>query len=94
MDQTRKRVRLHVIGIVQGVYYRATARERAEKLGLTGWVRNVDDGSVLLEAQGPVDRIEALIVWCWEGPSGARVEDVEVSWISVQEGDQGFRVRY
>lgn len=94
MDKTAKRVRLWITGVVQGVYYRATARERAEKLGLTGWVRNLEDGSVMLEAQGPVDGIEALIVWCWEGPSGARVHDVEVSWIALQAGDEGFRVRY
>lgn len=92
MDQTTKRARLRITGLVQGVYYRASAREQAQRLGLTGWVRNTGEDAVLLEAQGASDRLEALVAWCWKGPPAARVDDVEVSWIEPHEHDAGFVV--
>jgi acylphosphatase len=92
MDQTTKRARLRITGLVQGVYYRASAREQAQHLGLTGWVRNTGDGAVLIEAQGAPDRLEALVAWCWQGPPAARVDEVEVSWIEPHDHDAGFVV--
>jgi acylphosphatase len=93
MNDTTRRARLRITGQVQGVFYRASASEQARHLGLTGWVRNAGDGAVLLEAQGPVERVEALVAWCWQGPPAARVDDVEVSWIEPHEHDHGFVVR-
>ena len=92
MNQITKRARLRITGLVQGVYYRASAREQAQRLGLTGWVRNTDDGAVLLEAQGAPDRLDALVAWCWQGPPAARVDEVEVSWLEPHEHDAGFVV--
>jgi acylphosphatase len=92
MDQTTKRARLCITGLVQGVYYRASAREQAQRLGLTGWVRNTRDDAVLLEAQGPPERLDALVAWCRTGPPAARVDGVEVSWIEPHEHDVGFVV--
>lgn len=71
------RVELRVRGRVQGVGYRWAAREQACLLGLRGWVRNQPDGSVLLVAQGADDAVEALALWCAQGPARARVERVE-----------------
>lgn len=73
--------RAHVIikGRVQGVFFRAEARRKAEELGLTGWVRNNPDGTVEAVAEGDVDMVEKFVKWCHEGPPRARVEAVEVS---------------
>jgi acylphosphatase len=76
-----ERVRLRVTGIVQGVFFRASTRERAVALGLSGWVRNAPDGAVELEAQGDAAQVEALIAWCHQGPPAARVDGVEVARI-------------
>lgn len=73
------RVHLKITGYVQGVFYRATTRETAVRLGLHGWVRNRPDGSVELVAEGEESEINKLIDWCQKGPAGADVHDVEVS---------------
>lgn len=74
------RARAVVTGIVQGVCFRAETRYEAERLGVTGWVRNRADGSVELVAEGPRASVEELLAWCRRGPEYARVEDVEVRW--------------
>ena len=60
-------VRLRIRGRVQGVFYRDSTRREAQRLGLRGWVRNRSDGSVEVVALGPLERIAALIDWCWLG---------------------------
>jgi acylphosphatase len=71
--------RLHLIvrGLVQGVYFRASTAEEARRLGLTGWVRNLDDGAVELVAEGDADALAALARWAGHGPPRARVEGLE-----------------
>jgi acylphosphatase len=66
-----------VRGRVQGVGFRWSAREEAKRLGLTGWVRNADDGSVEVTAEGRTDKLEAFAVWLARGPIGARVDAVD-----------------
>ena len=73
-----KRYKLRVKGKVQGVWYRASARRKAEELGLRGFVRNEPDGSVYAEAEGEEAALQAFARWCREGPEMARVEQVEV----------------
>lgn len=65
-----------VTGHVQGVFFRASMREQAERLGVTGWARNEPDGSVTAHLEGPADAVEELVAWCADGPPRARVEDV------------------
>jgi acylphosphatase len=77
---------------VQGVYYRASALQEAQKLGLTGWVRNCFDGSVEAVAEGPRDKIDHLIAWCKSGPPGARVTDIDVQWESAEHVFRGFSI--
>ena len=77
MGDTRT-VALRVVGIVQGVGYRASTRRKALSLGLAGWVRNEADGSVRAEARGPAAQVDALVAWCRRGPAMARVDAVEV----------------
>ena len=65
-----------VTGHVQGVFYRASMRERAEQLGVTGWVRNEPDGSVRAHLEGDAGAVEQLVAWCSEGPPAAVVDEV------------------
>ena len=80
-----------VSGRVQGVFYRATCIERARTLRLGGWVRNLVDGRVEAAFEGPPDDVGAMVGWCREGPSRARIDA-----ISVEEepplGEDAFRV--
>jgi acylphosphatase len=86
------RVRVRVRGRVQGVFFRADARERAESLGIAGWIRNAEDGSVEAAFEGDEERVQSMVEWCRRGPAGARVDEVEVE---PQEptGETGFDVR-
>ena len=87
------RVRVRVRGRVQGVWYRASTQERALALGLSGWVRNLVDGGVELEAQGPSAAVDALVSWCRTGPPMARVDDIAVQKIEPQVPAGSFEVR-
>ena len=88
--------RAHVIvrGLVQGVFFRATTREKALEHGVNGWVRNLADGSVEALFEGRKDAVEKLIEWCHRGPLGARVEKVEVEWQDYRAEFNGFHIRY
>jgi acylphosphatase len=87
------RVHAVVHGRVQGVSFRWHTEEEAERLGLTGWVRNRSDGSVELEAEGARDAVERLVAWCRQGPPAARVTGVEVAWRAPVGGEAGFRIK-
>jgi acylphosphatase len=88
------RVHVTVHGRVQGVYFRASARDRARQLSLSGWVRNCADGSVEIIAEGEKTRLEQLVVWCHGGPPGAVVTDIDVEWQEATREFTGFVVRY
>jgi DNA ligase D-like protein (predicted 3'-phosphoesterase) len=87
-----KGVRATVRGGVQGVGFRYETVERARGLGVLGWVRNEDDGTVVVQAEGPDEAVDALLEWLGEGPRGASVEVVEVAKTKV-EGHEQFAVR-
>jgi acylphosphatase len=71
-------IRCIVAGRVQGVFYRASAAEQARRLGLTGWVRNLSDGTVEVVAAGQREALAELTGWLWCGPRLARVTHVTV----------------
>lgn len=79
-------------GSVQGVGFRDATVRRARKGGVLGWVRNAGDGTVLIHAEGPKPAVEGLIEFLGEGPSGARVEEVETEEAKV-EGHEQFAIR-
>lgn len=74
--------RLHISGRVQGVGYRESMRREAERLGVTGWVRNRRDGGVEAVVDGRVEALDAIIAWARRGPRSAHVVTVEVSEFS------------
>ena len=73
----RRRASLRIRGKVQGVFYRESARTEALRLGLTGQVRNLSDGTVEAVVEGAPEAIEAFVAWCQKGPVQARVAGVE-----------------
>jgi acylphosphatase len=89
-----RRVRAIVTGRVQGVAYRASTAREANRLGVVGWVRNRDDGSVELEAEGTDELISALLAWCEHGPPAARVAKVAVEELAPTGGDRGFAIAH
>lgn len=78
----RELIQAHVFvsGKVQGVFYRQTAANRAEELGVRGWVRNLPDRRVEAVFQGSPTAIAAMIEWCRQGPPAARVQEVTVEY--------------
>ena len=82
-----------VRGQVQGVFYRASTEATARRLGLSGWVRNTEDGEVELVACGSAPQLDELEKWLWRGPANARVAGVERA-PSPLERFQGFEIRH
>ncbi|HEX6752625.1 MAG TPA: DNA polymerase ligase N-terminal domain-containing protein [Solirubrobacterales bacterium] len=85
-------MRVVVHGRVQGVGYRDATVRQAQRLGAMGWIRNEDDGSVLVHAEGSEPAVEDLLAFLREGPRGAQVEEVSVERKKV-EGHEQFAVR-
>lgn len=88
-----KRVHLFVAGRVQGVFFRAHTRDLAQRLGLTGFVRNLPDGRVEVVAEGPEEKLQELIAFCHHGPPLAHVTGVEIHWEEPTGEFRGFSVR-
>ena len=77
--------RCYVSGRVQGVFYRAATRQRAQELGCRGYARNLPDGSVEVLAVGERAAVDELIAWLWQGPPAAHVTDVKCIDLAVDE---------
>ncbi|NEM96503.1 acylphosphatase [Pontibacter burrus] len=93
MNNNYKRVSMKVYGKVQGVFFRASTQEKAQELGLTGFVQNEPDGTVYLEAEGNPETIAQLETWAHHGPDRARVEKVEVKELDGLAGFNKFEQR-
>jgi acylphosphatase len=74
----KRRAHVWIAGRVQGVFFRAYARDAAQLIGVTGWVRNLYDGRVEAVFEGEADKVEKMIEWCREGSPMSRVVSVEV----------------
>lgn len=85
--------RVQVFGKVQGVFYRASSKNRADDLGLVGWVKNELDGSVWIEVQGEDEHVKKFIQWCRHGSEFADVDEVKTKKIgSIDFKD--FKIRH
>jgi acylphosphatase len=88
------KTQLHVIisGRVQGVWYRTSTKQKAEELGLTGWVKNTVDGNVEAIFEGEESTMNEMIAWCWVGPLLAQVDDVKIIRKRVSDEFKGFTI--
>ncbi|MDS0281472.1 acylphosphatase [Haloarcula onubensis] len=89
----RKRAHVYVSGRVQGVFFRATTRDRAQDDGVDGWVKNLDDGRVEAVFEGDSDAVDEMVDFCYEGSDMASVSTVEVEE-EEPEGIDGFQIQY
>lgn len=91
-----ERVRAHVVvlGRVQGVGFRATARDKARAAAVEGWVRNLPDGRVELVFEGTRAAVQRMVSWCYSGPSAAVVEKVEIAWEEPTGKEGGFAIAW
>lgn len=87
-----KRLTIKISGKVQGVFFRASAKDVADKLSINGFVKNTTDGSVYIEVEGEEEKLTQFVAWCHHGPSRAVVEGVAVAEGSIQ-GFTTFEVK-
>ena len=85
MSNSVKAMRVLVSGTVQGVFFRQSTSQQAIDLGIKGWVRNLEDGRVECKAVGPEKDLLILLHWMGKGPVRAKVERVDVEWLSEQD---------
>lgn len=89
-----KRVTMTIYGVVQGVFFRESTKEKAQELGVAGIVQNQSDGSVYVDAEGEEEKLKELIDWCHEGPRSARVDEVDYEFVPDLKGYQEFNVNF
>lgn len=85
-----KRIIINVYGLVQGVFFRYTTRKVARRLGLTGYVKNMPDDSVYIEAEGPEDKLNELLDFAKKGPKHAQVEKTDYEFKDPQNKFKNF----
>lgn len=88
-----KHLTIHIYGQVQGVFFRAHAKDLADKLNIAGFIRNEPDGSVHVEAEGEDPALKSFVEWCHQGPAAAKVQRVKSSEGRV-EGYVEFEIRH
>lgn len=89
-----KAFKMNVSGRVQGVFFRAATRDEARRIGVSGWVRNLPDGTVEVLAQGPEEKLNRLLAWCYQGPPGAYVTGVGYAEVPPDPSLNTFSIRY
>jgi acylphosphatase len=81
-----------ISGTVQGVFFRREIMERANRLGLTGWVRNLKDGQVEAVVEGEKQKVDELVRYSHRGPPNARVSNVRVEWLDYTGEFRNFKI--
>ena len=87
-------VNVLISGRVQGVWFRSSTKQKAEQLGVTGWVRNTKDGRVEAIFEGEENSVKSLTEWCHHGPPLAKIEKVEVKNQPPTNGFDDFSIKY
>lgn len=85
-----KHLDIKIFGLVQGVFFRANAKKKAEELQITGFIRNEPDGAVYIEAEGKKENLQHFLDWCKNGPPMALVEKVESEYSSELKNFSNF----
>ncbi|GJM16117.1 MAG: acylphosphatase [Thermodesulfobacteriota bacterium] len=88
----KKRVHLIIYGKVQGVFFRASTKDKAVELGLKGFVRNKPDGTVEVISEGSGKQLQELVAWCHEGPDHSIIELVKLDWQPYIEEFEEFTI--
>ena len=86
--------RVIISGRVQGVFFRANTKQKAEQLGITGWVRNTSDGKVEAIFEGDENSVKEMISWCRHGPSLARVDNINIKENKATSEYTDFKIKY
>ncbi len=92
-DMQTARLHARIYGLVQGVYFRDSTRQKAESLHIVGWARNARDGSVEVMAEGSRSDLESLLSFLRVGPPSARVQRVETGWAEATGEFTAFDIR-
>lgn len=88
----KNRAHVFVSGRVQGVFFRQNTKRQAERLGVTGWVRNLADGRVEAVFEGEEQAVKQLVEYCHHGPSSAEVTNADLTWEPYREEFVGFEI--
>lgn len=88
-----KALAINIYGLVQGVGFRYQAQKMAIKLGLSGWVKNLADGSIYIECRGNQSELDQFVAWCHLGPAGAKVSSVNSREILLKDFS-GFKILF
>lgn len=94
MTEGKKRARAIISGRVQGVFYRSETQKAARLHNLTGWVKNMSDGTVEAVFEGTENDVSGMLEWCKSGSPQARVENVDATWEEPTGEFSGFHVRH
>lgn len=89
---TMARAHVFISGRVQGVNFRANARAYAREIGVSGWVRNLEDGRVEAVFEGDRLAVQRMVSWCYSGPAHARVDAVDVQWEKPTGEEREFSI--
>ena len=89
-----QKINIKISGDVQGVLYRYSAVEKAQELGLFGWVKNTSNGGVEVVAEGSKNSLDEFIKWCRQGPSFAKVNNIEVYWEKYKGEYATFEIKF
>jgi acylphosphatase len=90
----RKHLKVNIYGQVQGVFFRQHTKEKAEEMGITGFVRNEPDGRVYVEAEGEEKQLKKFLVWCRQGPRWAEVKEVKYQYSYQVKNYREFVIKY
>ncbi|NLV24827.1 MAG: acylphosphatase [Deltaproteobacteria bacterium] len=89
----KRHITIQVFGRVQGVCFRACARKKATQLGLNGFVKNMPDTSVYIEAEGEEEALQSLVEWAQSGPPAAKVIQIQVEYSDLLREFADFEIR-
>jgi acylphosphatase len=90
----KARAHVFVSGRVQGVFFRSQTKHNADRNNVNGWVRNLPDGRLEAVFEGEKEAVDALIEFCKQGPSGARVTKIDLEWEPYTGALDRFRIKY
>lgn len=95
-NKVREKTRAHIFvsGRVQGVFFRTSAKEEADRLGVLGWVKNLPDGRVEAVFEGDREKVEKIVNWTRRGPIWAKIDDFSVTWEDYTGEFSNFEIRY